>query len=197
MGEPIGSRVEPDRGERSEGKASPAEEVPRDALATGDDDGRPIGLAVPARRGLDAAILLSLLLPSAGLQFPVAYVWLHEFLTRTLELPRPLPTLGVAGAVVGSWLLLLGLLFVRAARYSGVHIDPDGLVVGTLGPPPRGTRHRWRDLAGFAVTSTGVLVEPLRRSWFAPGRPVLPCEGATLHRIVTRLEAHGVPRLDG
>lgn len=158
----------------------------------------PISCPMPRRRWVDRGLVVAFgaaFVTNAPVLEPGLFPAAHR-LVAGLGVPDAVATTLLLGAAAAPWLAIVVILAVDMTRFRAVHLDADGVIVGVL-DPPRGLRLGWHELTGFVVTSQGVVLHERRRTWLRPGRTLMACEGEVVHRIVTRLEAHGVPRLDG
>lgn len=166
--------------------------VPEEEL---DEARRPIRCPAPARpKGLDAAIMV-VLVGSPYLLMGILEAGPH--LVGSAGLPPAL----LGGLATGCAAVLLAaivlLLHAHATRYRAAFISDEGIILGPLEPTPRGTWLRWSDLAGFRVGSGRVVLAVRGQPWTRWLGPIVDCDDDLLHRVVVRLEARGIRRLDG
>lgn len=175
-----------------ESLASKGGEVEEEAL---DEARRPIRCPAPARpRWLDG-VIMAVLVGSPYLLMGVAEA--GEELVGSAGLPPAL----LGGLVTGCGAVLLAaialLLHAHATRYRAAFISDEGIILGPLEPTPRGTWLRWGDLVGFRVGSGRIVLAVRAQPWTRWLGPIIDCDDDLLHRVVVRLEARGIRRLDG
>lgn len=195
-GEPIGSPVEglPDlAGFPTKRSLTPEGRAEEEAKL--DEAKRPIACQAPRRpKALDAVIMLFLIPGPYLLMFAAGG---GPRIARALGLPRALEGAFALG-LVGGLLAVLGLLLhSHATRYRAAHISEEGIILGLLEPRPRGVWLRWRDVAGFRVGTGRIVLAVRGKPWTRWLGPIVECDDELLHRVVVRLEAKGVRRLDG
>lgn len=162
------------------------------------DPGAVITAPAPIKpRWLDCLILL-LAVPMLNLFHLVAMLLVAaaQAVLRALDLPTDLAIL----MGVGTWGLLLGvlglLLHAHQTRFRAATIEPTRIIVGLI-DPPRGVIIRFDQIVGFRSTGQGVVLVLRGKPWTRWLGPVVACQGELMHRVVERLEAHGVRRIDG
>jgi hypothetical protein len=113
-------------------------------------------------------------------------------------LASEVPRIALVSMSLGTMLLLTVLFVVFAIamekRWRGARLTREGIAFG-LGHPGL-SRVRWQEVEGFACASGRVrlVLRGQRTGLFAP---VIWCEGEVMSRVVERLEAEGIRRVDG
>lgn len=162
------------------------------------EDDEPISIAAPPRpRKLDCVILLLLapLIYMANIAI-FALIAAAEAMLRAVDLPASLAV--VMG--VGTWALLLGagllLLHAHQTRWRAATLDERAVIIGMI-DPPRGIVVPYEKISAFRCNAAGVVLVLRGKPWTRWLGPLVACDGSLMHRVIVRLEAHGVRRLDG
>jgi len=127
---------------------------------------------------------------------PVIVLMAAPLFAKSLGIPTWLAGAAAVGVFCIPTLGAVIYLVHRNQLYRRVRLDAKGFVFGYT-EKWRGSRLRFKRIAGFKIIRAGVMLVLKRRPWTRWLGPLVPCEDREIHELVVHLEEAGVYRFEG